>query len=1386
MKIKYSSNLNGGRPPLRPALAGLLAATALFTCRLPAAPAPDTGIIAANIDVAVNSFDNDTNSVTLTLPYRIGDFRTPYGNNGDYDVQIGAERTNDVTDGILITSVRENGRDDNNPLFPGVNLCTSHIDYHRDGATDADGNPIQNSYWIPLSLTRPNALGTAVGEWDANIAAAWFPYNRWLGGFARNAAGANGGPHDLFTGSPSLVLGTHYVDLGSGRAKVDLTSLGIDSRTDGVLLVMGAKNEDNYGLSQVNAADGTWNLFSKDNGTDGSSTEQDPLAFVFVPKSDTNVVSGRFLGNGTIDLYSGNSPQFTVTPLDVGTWELKIPGMSPRFGVLLLSPEGGLPGNQDNIVTYQVNGTGDGWIINSWDLPSPVNGDGTGIPPFFPPPLETPGDGTEPVADFVFIPGPTPGVTVTPTNNLYTTENGGTAEFSVVLDTAPTADVTIAVASDNTAEGAVSVPSLTFTPDNWDVPQTITVTGQDDAVADGPITYHVVLSPTTSADADFNGLDPVDPKVINLDNESALTVVPISGLTTTEDGGTATFDVVLNSAPTADVTIGLSSSDETEGTVSPASLTFTPDNWSQVQTVTVTGVDDGVQDGDIAYSIITAPAVSTDANFNGQNPPDVAVVNLDNDTAGVTVSAAGAGAGVSVVEGHTGTYTVVLNSQPADAVTVDLAGSDATRGGSVNPASLTFDSGNWNTPQMVSVTGADDLTADGDFAWVITNSVSSSDPLYSNLAPILVSATTLDNEPVLTLPSGEVFYGAQSPAVGIDGRATLADANAGNYNGVTLTVAITAGGTADDHLEIRNGGTDAGQISVSGSTVSYAGAAVGTFTGGTTAAPLMVTFNNAASSVAAQAVLRNITFRNSNASPSLATRSVAVTLAHTDGGLASVATTVRVGPFRLSDFQEGADHGYGIYSGQADIELYESQADVPFPAGHSGTTNDPRMWVDARGQGLAEEAQVLMRFDNIIGTGPGQIPPGASIVSAELRLTVVDQGDGSPLYRMLVPWDDQNDTWITYGNGLWPDGVTLNTNYDSQIGVKEVSGATGTGQIVAGVTADVQAWADGETNYGWGMVSWDADINPDWSRGTDGMGFRPAEAPLVDERPRLRVLWVPAGTTMASFRQGVDGYTNTADTRIRQVAPDDSAATNDVVFVDWAVTGSAYNPDQVLIRFDNIIGTNPGQVPPGAHINAAILDLASLGGNAYGDGGQFFAMLTPWQDTDTWNTLGGNGIVTNGVMAAATPTASAGSPTLDPNVCGGFMSFEVTTDVQAWANGTMDNNGWAILPWNGGGDGWAVAMSENSEERARPRLRIYYDTNAVPVNVVLDAPVVSPSGVQIQFTGEAGSSYTVWRAANAAGPWTNIGTATAGVDGAVFFTDDTPLPDAAFYRVSLP
>jgi subtilisin family serine protease len=226
-----------------------------------------------------------------------------------------------------------------------------------------------------------------------------------------------------------------------------------------------------------------------------------------------------------------------------------------------------------------------------------------------------------------------PGVSVgSPSPNGTTTEAGGSVSFNVVLATQPTGDVSIPVSSSDVTEGTANVSSLTFTAANWNVPQAVTVTGVNDNVDDGNIAYSIILAAATSTDTTYNGLNPADVALSNQDNDTAgITRGTPSGTTTTEAGGAITFTVRLNSEPTANVTVGISSSDTTEGTVSASSLLFTPANWNVDQTVTVTGVDDTIYDGNIAYNAVVAASTSSDPLYSGINPADVALTNLDND-----------------------------------------------------------------------------------------------------------------------------------------------------------------------------------------------------------------------------------------------------------------------------------------------------------------------------------------------------------------------------------------------------------------------------------------------------------------------------------------------------------------------------------------------------------------------------------------------------------------------------------------------------------------------------------------------------------------------------------------------------------------------------------
>src|SRR5258705_308379 len=180
---------------------------------------------------------------------------------------------------------------------------------------------------------------------------------------------------------------------------------------------------------------------------------------------------------------------------------------------------------------------------------------------------------------------------------------------------------------------------------------------------------------------------------------------PLFPYTTLFRSGTATFTVVLTSQPTASVTVGLTSSDLTEGTVAPASLTFTTANWNVAQTVTVTGVNDAIADRKITYLISTPPAMTSDGIYINQNASDVSVTNTDKDVGGITATL--------FFFNDTATteiYTLSLHDAlpiSTASVTVGLTSSDLTEG-TVAPASLTFTTANWNVAQTVTVTGVND------------------------------------------------------------------------------------------------------------------------------------------------------------------------------------------------------------------------------------------------------------------------------------------------------------------------------------------------------------------------------------------------------------------------------------------------------------------------------------------------------------------------------------------------------------------------------------------------------------------------------------------------------------------------------------------------------
>ena len=116
------------------------------------------------------------------------------------------------------------------------------------------------------------------------------------------------------------------------------------------------------------------------------------------------------------------------------------------------------------------------------------------------------------------------------------------------------------------------------------------------------------------------------------DDSPGLWLTGTAGLETDEAGVTARFNVVLKIQPSANVVISLESSDITEGTVSPSSLTFTTVNWNTAQHVTLTGQDDDELDGDQDYTV-RFTLTSTDSEYGGLTVPSLTARNSDDETA---------------------------------------------------------------------------------------------------------------------------------------------------------------------------------------------------------------------------------------------------------------------------------------------------------------------------------------------------------------------------------------------------------------------------------------------------------------------------------------------------------------------------------------------------------------------------------------------------------------------------------------------------------------------------------------------------------------------------------------------------------------------------------
>ncbi|MFN9719403.1 MAG: GEVED domain-containing protein [Planctomycetota bacterium] len=258
-------------------------------------------------------------------------------------------------------------------------------------------------------------------------------------------------------------------------------------------------------------------------------------------------------------------------------------------------------------------------------------------------------------SDILFINAPDVATAITNTDNevagLVVTESGGTTTLTeangadtvtVRLINRPLSDVVFSVSVTDLTEATATPSSLRFTTSDWDIPQTISLSSVDDNFVDGNILSHLVISvrPSQSNDA-FDLLSDSMVAVTTLDNETAgLFTVQSNGSTSvSENGTTDTIQVRLIAPPVSNVVFTVQASNTAEATVAPATITFTPQNWNVLQTITVTGVDDLLFDKTQTSQITIAvdPLNSQDA-FDSLVPTVISVSTLDNEPDPPTVT----------------------------------------------------------------------------------------------------------------------------------------------------------------------------------------------------------------------------------------------------------------------------------------------------------------------------------------------------------------------------------------------------------------------------------------------------------------------------------------------------------------------------------------------------------------------------------------------------------------------------------------------------------------------------------------------------------------------------------------------------------------------------
>ena len=201
--------------------------------------------------------------------------------------------------------------------------------------------------------------------------------------------------------------------------------------------------------------------------------------------------------------------------------------------------------------------------------------------------------------------------------------------------------------------------------------------------------------------------------------------------------------------------------------------------------------------------------------------------------------------------------------------------------------------------------------------------------------------------------------------------------------------------------------------------------------------------------------------------------------------------------------------------------------------------------------------------------------------------------------------------------------------------------------------------------------------------------------------PQLQTHWVSA-LDLLTFQEGFNAYTSTQDTELDSSSPGTIRGTNAEIELD-------NNPQRVgLIRFDNIFGPGPNQIPFGSIINSATLTVRVSGPSVPGATITLHRMLVDWDETATWTSMG-SGIQLDDVEASFLPDSTLSNP----DQLGSQTFSGLNATLQAWSN-SSPNYGWAMV--NDNDQPWKFYSSNESTAGFRPILTVDYTPAIVVTN----------------------------------------------------------------------